>query len=108
MKQNENDYNDKKSINGNDIPYTRAALLDAIPFDIFNYAEKNDAFKLLVSQVYKEFKAHVNLGEKKSNEKEYRDAVRHILFNAYFGYCVDMPIRYSRRSASYTASGSVS
>jgi len=49
MKLTENDFNDKKSISGDDIPYTLAELLDAIPFDVFSYVEKNDAFRLLVS-----------------------------------------------------------
>ena len=49
MKVSKNDFNDKKSINGNKIPYTISELLDGIPFDIFNYVEKDDAFKLLVS-----------------------------------------------------------
>ena len=49
MKLNENNLNEKKTINGNEIPYAQAELLDAIPFDIFNYAERDAAFKSLVS-----------------------------------------------------------
>ncbi|MDD2307865.1 MAG: hypothetical protein PHP53_24390 [Prolixibacteraceae bacterium] len=49
MKRNKDSLDGKKSIRGSEIPFATAELLDAIPFDIFNYAEKNDAFKQLVS-----------------------------------------------------------
>lgn len=92
------------TINGKELPQTNIELLDAIGFDTYSYAFKNDRFKDVVSVVFKEVKPHLKMKATGSPKyKKYMDCVRHILFNAYFGYAVNLPIKYGRRCVSFQA-----
>ena len=87
------------------LPQTWEQMLDAIGFDTYSYATKNDEFKDVVSIVFEDVKPKLKMKKEGSPKyKKYRDCIRHILFNAYFGYAVNLPVKYGRRGASFQAS----
>ena len=89
---------------GKELPQTNTELLDAIGFDTYSYAFKNDQFKDVVSVIFEEVKPKLKMNASGSSKyKKYRDCVRHIIFNVYFGYAVDLPIKYGRRCISFQA-----
>ncbi len=91
------------SIAGNKIPFNKQELQKAINFGIYNYFVKNDKFALIVDDVFNMVNRELNIY--RSKYKQYRDCVRHILFNGYIGHCVGLPIKYSRSRSDFSANG---
>lgn len=94
----------KPSINGLTVPYTKKELRDAINFDVYSYTVKDDQFSSVVAWAFEQLETMIKIPTTESKmRKRYRDTVRHIIFNAYLGQCVNLPVQYSRRNVNYSA-----
>lgn len=91
--------------NGKVLPQTSEQLFDAIGFDLYNYMFKNDEFKAVTSEVFETVKPKLKMQKSGSTKyRKYNDCVRHIIYNAYMGDIVNLPVKHNLKKTIFGAS----
>lgn len=77
-------------------------MYNCLNFDVYTYHIKDREFKKLVEKIFNDYLTSRNLIDPITRDyKKHRDVIRHIVFNAYFGCCVNLPISYTRNKQNF-------